>query len=133
MKIFPGRYVARILYAETLLWNFRGNIMGWVYRDKDVDRIKEPGEWCIYVRTRHYLDDDLTRSSKDVRRPHLFMKTGRFEEIYPEMVATLRLLATLGGNPHLEEIVVDSADPEVVMAKLGEKPWAHVSVKGPYA
>ncbi len=127
MHIRPGRYIAGIFYAEISDPAPRGNVMGWVYRDEDIENIDAEGEWFFYFRTRYYHDNDLTRASKDVRKPHLFMKRGLLRDLYPEFQGVFKLIALAGGCLNPDVIPVNSADPEVVMKILGEQKWAHMS------
>lgn len=119
MMFKAGRFVSRVFYAELdALGPDTGNLLAFVYRD--------PGEdvWRLDIRFRYYVDRDLTSKSKD--------RKSRYEGSSPpgatlaQFMPTLKLIFEMAGAGSFEEVIIESDDPAVVIARLKEQEWAHV-------
>lgn len=117
-QIKSGRFVARIFYGE--LANPRGNLLAFLYRDKDV----ESNEWLLHYRIRYYLDDKVHKSN-DKRSAFLVTLTGSFNEVLPKVQQAVGMMALLAGSPPPQEVMADSDDPHVVSEVLSKQPWSH--------
>jgi hypothetical protein len=117
MEMIPGRFIARMFYTELDPPMGPGNLLGWVYRDKGQEA------WAIEYRFRYYEDDDLTRKSKDRKSGY----EGRAFSSLPEVLNAFRRVFEVSGSGKYEEIIIDSDDPEVIIKRVREQPWAHVS------
>jgi hypothetical protein len=119
-EIKPGRRLARILYLEGKA--FPGNVLAWVYKDKG-----SPG-WCLLWRFRYYVDDRLDETSQDTNRWYA-AKTAEpdLAKVLPNLREPFSVMAAATGA-NLEEVIIDSEDPEEILRRMGEQPWANVRV-----
>ena len=120
-EMLQGRLVARIFHVQAK--TFPGNVLAFVYRDASADG------WTMYYRFRYYVDDKVGVESKDKRTEYEVRSRDRdLPDCLPKFREPLACFAEIQGST-LEEVIVDSADPEVVMRRLGEQPWSHISVE----
>lgn len=120
MKTFvlvaDGRYVSRIFYAE--IPGGVGNVFAIVYRDGP-----ESEPFQSMIRIRRYVDGDLTRKSKDEREG--FTATAKPGASLEQLLRPIRRVCEAMGGGVFEEVIIDSDDPAVIIAKFKAQPWAH--------
>jgi len=119
MELIPGRFISRLFYTELMPMLGPGNMLGWVYRDKGDEG------WHIEYRFRYYEDDDLTHKSKD--RKSGYGGKAKPDQPLDEVLAAVRFIVEMSGGGKYEEVVIESDDPDVVIGRMKEQPWAHVS------
>lgn len=119
MQIKQGRFIARIYYGE--LATPRGNVLAFFYRDKPA----EANEWTFQYRFRYYVDDKIHQSADVRSQSYIFDLSGTFEELEPKIRQILTLMTMAARSPFPEEVMVDSADLNVVEALMNRQPWCH--------
>lgn len=123
MELIAGRFVSRVFWAELHVLGGAdvGNVLGFIYRDKGEDH------WQAEYRFRYYVDDDLTQKSKD--RKSGYTITARKDATLADMIGAFKVIFNAAGLGKYEEIFVESDDPAVVLARMTEQEWAHVSMQ----
>jgi hypothetical protein len=121
MELIPGRFISRLFWAElhALGGPDVGNLLGWIYRDKGEET------WRFEYRFRYYVDGDLTHKSKD--RKSGYSGSTKPGQSLAQVLALFRVIFEASGAGQYEEIMIESDDPAVVIGRMKEQPWAHVS------
>lgn len=121
-EVREGRFVSRCFYAELprLTGNplTPGNLLGFVFRD-------EGGQWECRMRLRTYVDDRTDDTSRDPRSA--FAMKPKAEDELGVVLAKFREafgnVARKFGAETVEEVVIDSEDPRVVLEHMGAQRW----------
>jgi len=121
MELIPGRFISRVFWAELHILGGPdvGNMLGWIYRDQGEET------WRFEYRFRYYHDDDLTDKSKD--RKSFYSGSTKPGQPIADVLTLFRVIFEAGGSGAYDEVMIDSDDPAVVLARVREQPWAHVT------
>ncbi|HEX9640570.1 MAG TPA: hypothetical protein VGB13_04580 [Candidatus Krumholzibacteria bacterium] len=120
LRVYQGRYFARLFFLPVTSGDADGDVLGAVYRDEG------ESAWRFWYRFRWYRDARVFES-EDQKTFYEGTASADLGETLTAMRAALGVLVARGP---FEEIVVDSADPEIVITLLGEQPWATVERDG---